>query len=65
MMQEWKEHGVLETTKQRLYDQARAIRKNSWLFDLGLENIQRMIEAENEIVNESIEMWKRTKQRGT
>ena len=65
MMQEWKEHGVFETTKQWLYDQERAIRKNSWLFDLGLENIQRMIEAENEIVNESIEMWKRTKQRGT
>ena len=36
-------------------DQARAIRKNGWLSDLELENIQRMIEAESEIVNESIE----------
>ena len=45
MMQEWKEHGVFEITEQRLCDQARAIRKNSW----------KMTEAESEIVNESIE----------
>ena len=55
MMQEWTEHGVLEITEQRLCDQARAIRKNGWLSDLELENIRRMIEAESEIVNESIE----------
>ena len=55
MMQEWKEHGVFEITEQRLRDQARAIRKNGWLFDLELENIRRMIEAESELVNESIE----------
>ena len=54
MMQEWKEHGVFEITGQQLCDQARAIRKNGWLSDLELENI-RMIEAESEIVNESIE----------
>ena len=36
-------------------DQARAISKNGWLSDLELENIWRMIEAESEIVNESIE----------
>ena len=35
-------------------DKARAIRKNSWLSDLELENIQRMTEAESAIVNESI-----------
>ena len=55
MMQEWKEHGVFEITEQRLCDQARAIRKNGWLFDLELENIRRMIEAESEVLNESIE----------
>ena len=54
-MEEWKEHGVFEINKQQLCDQARAIRKNSWLSDLELENIQRMIQAESEIVNESIE----------
>ena len=36
-------------------DQARAIRKNGWLCDLELETIQRMVKAEGEIVNESIE----------
>ena len=35
-------------------DQARAIGKNGWLSDLGLENIRRMTKAESEIVNESI-----------
>ena len=55
MIQEWKEHGVFEITKQQLCDQARAIRKNGWLSDLELENIRRMIEAESEIVNEGIE----------
>ena len=55
MMQEWKEHRVFEITEQRLCDQARAIRKNGWLSDLEHENIRRMIEAESEIVNESIE----------
>ena len=54
-MQEWKEHGVFEITEQRLCDQARAITKNGLLSDLELENIRRMIEAESEIVNESIE----------
>ena len=55
MMQEWKEHAVFAITEQRLCDQARAIKKNSWLSDLELENIRRMIEAKNEIVNESTE----------
>ena len=36
-------------------DQARAIRKKGWLSDLELENIRRMIEAGNKIVNKSIE----------
>ena len=55
MMQEWKEDGVFEIIEQQLCDHARAIRKNGWLSDLELENIWRMIEAESEIVNESIE----------
>jgi len=42
MMQEWKKHGIVEITEQRLCDQARAIRKNGWLSDLELENIRRM-----------------------
>ena len=36
-------------------DQARSIRQNGWLSNLELENIRRMIEAEIEIVNGSIE----------
>ena len=55
MMKEWEEHGVFEITEQRLCHQARAIRKNGWLSNLELENIRRMIDAENVMVNESIE----------
>ena len=36
-------------------DQARGIRKNGWLSDLEFENIRRMLDAESETVNESIE----------
>ena len=50
MMQEWK-----KSLKSPSKDCVRAIRKNGWLSDLELENIQRMVEAEIEIVNESIE----------
>ena len=55
MMQEWKEHRVFEITEQRLCEQARAIRKKVRLSDLELENVWRMIQAESEILNESIE----------
>ena len=54
-MQEWQERGFFEITENRLCNQAKTIRKNCWLPDLELENIRRMIEAESEIVNESIE----------
>ena len=50
-----KQNGAFEITEQRLCGQARAIRKNGWLSDLELENFRRMIEAESEIVDESIE----------
>ena len=52
IMQECKEH---EITEPRLCDQARTFQKNGWLFDLEFENIRRMMEAESDIVNESIE----------
>ena len=48
-------HGVFEITKQRLCNQARATGKNGWLSDLEHENIRRMIDVENEMVNESTE----------
>ena len=45
----------MESLKSPSKDCVRAIRKNGWQSDLELENIQRMIGAESEIVNESIE----------
>jgi len=55
IMREWRERGVFYISEQRLCDQARAIRKNGWLSDLELENIQRIVNAGNNEVNENIE----------
>ena len=41
MFREWRERGMLESTEQRVCEQARAIRKNGWLSELGLEAIKR------------------------
>jgi len=49
MMREWRERGVFYITEQRLCDQARAIRKNGWLSDLEIENIQRSISGINHV----------------
>ena len=44
-----------KTWSQRLRDQARAIKKICWLSDLELDDMFRMIEAENKVANENIE----------
>ena len=54
MFREWKDRGMFETTEQRLYDQARAIRKNGWLSELELEMIRRKIENEAQLVVDGI-----------
>ena len=56
MMREWKEHGMFDTTEQRLCDQARAIRKNGWLSELELEEIQRMISLDADRNNLDVEV---------
>ena len=48
MQREWREKGVFEATKQRVCDQARAVRKNVRLTDLKLEKIRRNIWDVNE-----------------
>ena len=42
----WQETGLLESTEQRICDQARAIRKNGWLSELEIAVIKRKIEKE-------------------
>ena len=48
MQREWREKGVFEATLQRVYDQARAVRKNARLTDLKLEKIRRNVWDVNE-----------------
>ena len=49
----WKEKCPFETTEQRLCDQARSIRKNGWLSDIELEEIQRkLLEPKNDDVDD-------------
>ena len=46
MFRKWREKGMFESTEQCVCDQARTIRKNSWLSELELEAIQRQEEDE-------------------
>ena len=46
MFREWRDKGLFESTKQRVCDQARAIRKNGWLSQLELETIKIQVEDE-------------------
>ena len=46
IFREWRDRGLFESTEQRVYDQARAIRKNGWLSQLELEAIKRQVEDE-------------------
>ena len=46
MLRQWRLRGMLESTEQRVCDQARAIRKNRWLSELELEMIKRKIDDE-------------------
>ena len=46
IFREWRDRGLLESTEQRVCDQARAIRKNGWLSQLELEAIKRQVEDE-------------------
>ena len=44
MFKESRDRGLLESTEQRVCDQARAIKKNGWLSQLELEAIKRQVE---------------------
>ena len=42
----WQERGLFLTTKQKICDRARAIRKNNWLTDIDQESIRRRVLSE-------------------
>ena len=52
MFREWRERGMFESNEQRICDQARAIRKNDWLSELELETIKRIIENEENDIDQ-------------
>ena len=47
MKKTWDEIGVFPVTEQKLADQARQIRTNRWLTDIGIEEIRRKVEQES------------------
>ena len=47
MKKTWDEIGVFPVTEQKLVDQARQIRTNKWLTDIGIEEIRRKVEQES------------------
>ena len=46
MCREWRDRGLFESTEQRVFDQARAVKKNGRLSPLELETIKRQVEDE-------------------
>ena len=56
MFREWRDKGLFESTKQRVCDQARAIRKNGWLSQLELETIKIQVEDEFQGENSATEV---------
>ena len=47
MKKTWDEIEVFPVTEQKLADQARQIRTNKWLTDIGIEEIRRKVEQES------------------
>ena len=48
IFRKWRESGILESTEQHVYDQARALVKNDRLSELELETIKRQVEEESQ-----------------
>ena len=48
MLREWRERGMFGSTKERVCDQKRIIRKNLWLSERELEAIERQEEDESQ-----------------
>ena len=48
IFRKWRESGILESTEQHVYDQARALVKNDKLSEVELEAIKRQIEDESQ-----------------
>ena len=46
MCREWRDRGLFESTEQRVFDQARAVKRNGRLSPLELETIKRQVEDE-------------------
>ena len=59
MFREWGKRGMLESTEQRVYDQARAIRKNDWLSRLESEAIKTQVKDESRMnfVESKMKQW--------
>ena len=48
IFREWRDRGMFESMEQRVCDQARAIRRNSWLSELELKAIKQQVEDESQ-----------------
>ena len=49
----WNERQTLKVTEQRLCDQARIIRKNGWLTQVGLDDIKQRLSTHEEMITEA------------
>ena len=52
MLSLWLQTGMLWVLEQRLVDQANAIRRNSWMTELEIEELERKVTESNSVIVE-------------
>ena len=49
MLRLWQQKGMIWVSGQRLVDQANTIRRNSWMTDLEIEELEREVTGSNSV----------------
>ena len=52
MLSLWQQKGMFWVSEQRLVDQANAIRRNSWMIDLEIEELKRKVTGSDSVLVE-------------
>ena len=48
----WLQMGMLQVSEQRLFDQTNTIRRNSWMTDLEIEELERKVTGSDSVIVE-------------
>ena len=54
MLSFWRQKGMFWVSKQRLVDQANTIRRNSWMTELEIEDLERKVTGSDSVIVEEV-----------